>query len=335
MRVSPTRQAKFVLPVVLAVIPAAYILLPLKSPPPHAEQALAESESPGFVGFEPGGIDLGEQPWYSDVPFQVVFANRLDETLFVEQLGASCGCTVVDANDYLGVSVAPGDTLPISGILKTEGRRGPLVTDVQMSLTNGQVYTAHVHAMIVPSYQLRPTSLSFGNVDLNGEDEHVASAEFVAGTARIMGSPSVDVPWIETIVQDSGDGKTRVLVRLRTAYMACGRQVGRVWIPVSDLNHPAATLEVVAEGSMTLRPVPGHLFLRAGQSQRVRLLSSISDRNQACFPVASADNPDISARFLAEGSIDVGIVTSSTMRHGVVRIVLGDQSTRLLVTRVE
>jgi hypothetical protein len=118
------------------------------------------------VGFEPSHVDLGSQLWGQEVPFSLRFVNGRPTGLIVGSIGSSCGCAVVERERYEGVSLGPGESLVIDGVMHTETATGKRRAAVTVTDADGTVYAANIAVEVVGTWRLSEPDIQVSDIVL-------------------------------------------------------------------------------------------------------------------------------------------------------------------------
>lgn len=124
----------------------------IHSPVPLA--AFAEK----IVGFVPARIDLGTQPWASVLPLELEFVNGGDSPVVISSISTTCNCAVFDSAAMSGRSVAPGETLQVSGSLETGSHAGALARSVTLTTNDQRQFVATLFVEVTGSWAVSADS---------------------------------------------------------------------------------------------------------------------------------------------------------------------------------
>jgi len=194
------------------------------------------SSLPGYIGFEPPAIDLGELPWNTIIPFTAVFANGGNSPVLFESVTTSCGCVVI-SEDYEGATVPPSERITLEGLLDTEYRPGRVARTVTISASCQQTFELELACAVKPTYELSPDGLCFGIEDPSPQSVELASEQGVEFV-----SVAADEPWL----LPSFDGRT-LEVAVDWALLSAGEHYGAVNVYTNDRYVPAVRLPVTAQ----------------------------------------------------------------------------------------
>jgi hypothetical protein len=111
----------------------------------------AASQPTEFVGFIPSDVDLGEQPWYAEVPFEAIFANLSSAPVVLADVLSSCGCVAVDAERLHGLPLAPSGTVVVNGTVKVGATRGFHERYLTAVMDDGRAFELAVLYSTVPA----------------------------------------------------------------------------------------------------------------------------------------------------------------------------------------
>ncbi|MBU0638455.1 MAG: DUF1573 domain-containing protein [Planctomycetes bacterium] len=263
--------------------------------------------SAGYVGFHPGLIDAGKHPWYAEVPFEAVFVNDSAEPLTVATIGSSCGCIVLDRGSPTDAVVPAGQELRLAGTLDVGPVAGEHTKKIDLLLSSGAIHTVFLKFFAYQTYDVRPRYLKFDAVNLDDEtDDAIASVIFTSDTATFIEEPVTDSPWLQAGLHDRRNGETEIAVRVVKRNLPYGKNFGRVTLATDDPTRPAFTIPIHAEGVAQLRPVPSHVFLRAGEERQVRFI--LADGATARIASFSADNDALAVALVPDnGALAVSV----------------------------
>ncbi|HUU97349.1 MAG TPA: DUF1573 domain-containing protein [Phycisphaerae bacterium] len=242
---------------------------------PSADAEVPVSVPPaGYVGFDPLEIDLGQHPWYTEIPFTATFVNQGAEPISVASVNSSCGCAVLDRASYEDAVVSCGAALELTGTLTVGPIPGEHRKKISVLLSSGAIRTVFLKYVSFNTYASKPRNVQFGEVNLDDDtDDALARVIFTSDTASIVGEPVVDSPWLEVGVHDRGNGETEIAVHVAKRNLPYGKSLGRVTFTTTDRMRPSFTVLAYAQGVSRLRPVPSHVLLRVGQPGEVRFIT--------------------------------------------------------------
>jgi len=226
-----------------------------------------------FVGFEPSEfVTATDWPWYSEMPFELAFVNGREEEAVIDALRTDCGCMIIK-EAYSGLVVPPGDIVPVTGTIRTEGKEGSFRRQIDVFLTSGEMFSAFVNYTVRATFHLFPTQIDLGQVDLSETSNDPVAQSIFESDCASLGHPVTDCPWLEAVVETSQPGRSDIWVHVRKEKLVYGRYSGRVIIPTDDQHVQSAVLYVQVDAVQPIRPVPGHVFLRSREPVEVRLIS--------------------------------------------------------------
>lgn len=265
------------------------------------QPAAKEPASPSIAvhaTFEPSEIQLGRQPWFSEVPFSTNLRNRTSSPLIITNIKTTCGCTVVKEGAGQRVAIGPDGSLEIHGTLSLREQHGPVHTAIKAYTESGFEISAAVIAESVPTFRVDPPSLvEFGQIDLTaGTSGTVRNVVFRSELVRLKGAVESDSAWLEAGRRDRGNGETEIAVHVIPRNLQYGRNVGRITIPLDDPHVPSWTLAIVADGYQPLRPEPSHVFLRGSEAQEVMFVASDGSRPRLTSAVPDTDRVAVEVR---------------------------------------
>lgn len=240
------------------------------------------------ICFWPVRLDLGDVTWHSEVPFEMSFRNDGKAPVALAALKSSCGCTVIDSSQYAGRVVKPGEQIAIRGELSTGAGLGKRERTLELMLADGAVYTGLVAYHTNATYSFTPEGVKYSTLKLDEESDEgtIARVVFRSKSAKLVGAPESDMPWIEATTVDRQVGETEIVLRAQKHYMKFGSNHAQVRVTTDDPYQPVFTVYVDANGQMDLRPIPEFVMLRRGQSRQVDFMRTGS--NERC-KLASAE----------------------------------------------
>lgn len=248
------------------------------------------------TGFRPATIELGAQPWHASVPFSSRWDNHLGERAIVAAVRASCNCTDINPNAYVGRTIEAGDSLEIAARLDTGGRPGRHSAEVQLMLASGAIYVLTIDYETVATYTVLPERLRFERVRLDIEDDDsdaVQTLVFRSDTAALLGNPTSNVPWLEAAVAEGVGNEAQISVHVVKRYLPHGRNTAMLTVNTTDPYRPRFTIPVDVEGVAALRAVPGHAFLDAERRGEAIVRLVDAEGRRARIRELTADSPDI------------------------------------------
>lgn len=226
------------------------------------------------MGFSPLRTELGELPWHSTVPFELWFENPSPAPVEVAAVNSSCGCMRIDQARLIGTVVPPGGRLKIEGVLEVGPHVGKRTREVQLLLKNGPVYIGYLEYTGFATYTVSPESVDFRHVRVEREGHaEPVRVWFHSKTARIVGDPQVDVPWLQAAVQPRAVGGTWIVLNVVPEELPVGQHDALVRVLTDDPYRPQFQIPVQVTGVAPVRPVPAQVFLAPGQEQQVELRS--------------------------------------------------------------
>lgn len=113
------------------------------------------------VGLEPSDIDVGRVAQETPVRIEMRFRNGSGSPVVIDQVVASCGCTVAEVGRR---EVLPGKSVPIAVTWDLRGRRyGNHVTGVLRYRTTGRTDEVpfRLRADVLPSFTWEPERVAF------------------------------------------------------------------------------------------------------------------------------------------------------------------------------
>ncbi len=279
------------------------------------------------IGFRPAIIDLGRQPWHSTAGFMAEFVNGGPTPVTIAGLHASCGCTGINPANYVEKTVAPGESIEISGTLDIGNRLGKRTSEVELLLADGTVYFLQITYDGYPTYTFRPARLTFSGVQLDGDQAPFGTILFSSPSVDVLSVESDDT-WLRTTRRKRGSGETEIVITLSLEDLKHGKQFGKVTVLTDDPYRPRFVIPVMAEGTAALRPVPAYLLLSLGRRGRVRFVQADGTYVSAmlCEPIpdgihAEPAGDEASALMVSytgiappEDPITVHVVTDSGLR---------------------
>lgn len=227
----------------------------------------------GAAGFTRPYIELGRQPWHSSVEFTAEFVNNMEQAVKVAAVRPACDCTVVDVNEYVGRDIRSGERLLLKGRLDTGSKVGRRASEIVFLLDTGALYAGDVRFDVFATYDFSPARVVFERVNLDEEDaDAVSSVLFISESAAITAPPTVDVPWLQVATEQRSDGGTVLHLHVVKENLPFGESHAQLRIETDDRLVPFWVLPVTATGTARVRAIPERVFLRAGETKRVRLV---------------------------------------------------------------
>jgi hypothetical protein len=108
-------------------------------------QVAPEKAGGGAAAFDPAVVELGPQPWATELPITLYFGNWGSEVVTVQEVKTSCGCLVLDTPGSLeGEDLKPGEIVALQLLLQTQKAVGPHRRTVTVVLTNGETNSATI-----------------------------------------------------------------------------------------------------------------------------------------------------------------------------------------------
>jgi hypothetical protein len=251
---------------------------------------------PQATGFRPATIELGAQPWHASVPFSSRWVNHLGERAIVAAVHASCNCTDINPNAYVGRTIEAGDSLEIAARLDSGGRPGKHSAEVQLKLASGAIYVLTINYETFATYTVLPDRLRFERVRLDAVDDDsdaVQTLVFRSDTSALRGDPTSNVPWLQAAVAEVVGNEARVSVHVVKRHLPHGRNTAMLTVSTTDPYRPQFTIPVDVEGVAALRAVPGHVFLDAERRSDAVVRFVDAEGRRARIHEFTTDSPDI------------------------------------------
>lgn len=291
----------------------------------------------GACGFSPAIVDVGDQPWFVEVPITLSFQNLTSVGRKIVSVRSSCGCILLEKHRIVGQDILPNETLAIQVTLDIGEAAGQFEREVRIDLDDGQSAICMIRFKTVPTYSLSPMEVNFGKVDLSlGQlGMFVKSITFSSNTSIIVDPPISDSNWIKCskLEQNNPDGDTLIFFALDPELMPHGEQHGRVRLHVADTFRPYIDVPVKAYGTAYLKPVPGHVFASPGLLYQVELM-----RDDGCpVPIdyARASDDSVSIVF-APGDSTLRLALNASIENAVyVEVGAEGHRARVLVSSVD
>ncbi|MBU0638267.1 MAG: DUF1573 domain-containing protein [Planctomycetes bacterium] len=327
--------------VVIVAVVGAYLLGSSRregvyAPPTNESEFVSPPALESFVGFDPLEMDLGRQPWHSEIPFTATFANQTAQAVTIAAVRSPCGCMGLDRVAYTNRLVEPGTTMELDGVLEVGGRLGEQSVEIQVLLTTGAMHTAFLTYEGFATYTYSPESVSFEEVDLDDEASgQVKTVVFVSETAAIVGEPRTDARWLNAGVYEHESGQTEIALHVDKTCLPHGENVGRAFITTDDPWRPEFSLTVRATGVAALRPVPAHVFVRRGTKVSVRFVGR--DGDSAPIMRINAESDTLRLGGSPDGlTVTVSVTADGGPRTSAVWVTdAKDRKTRFLVSVID
>lgn len=237
-------------------------------------QSMAESMD-DVMAFDPPRMELGDVPWYSEIPFSFRFRNDSGRPQRVEVVRAGCGCTLL-SDTYHDRVINPGDAIEISGFINTAHQIGRFEREVEVMLAAGAIHRAIIGYNTVASWQISPHELDLGVVDVGSDEVYTSERTAVFRSERaVLLEPAVaDAAWLSAHTVPLDDSATQIVVRVDPRLLPIGENMSRVHFSVDDSTNSEAVLRVKATGVAQLMPDERHVFLQPGESGKVSFLDA-------------------------------------------------------------
>jgi|GEM_PF-5742905 len=214
----------------------------------------------------------------------------------ITRVRRSCDCTVLDQQGLEGVSIGPGESLPITGFLESGVSPGDLTRVILLEFANGQKHQATLSLRVISGYQLSADSLRFDVTD--GEMPQTKEVLLIGAETAIVAAPQAAVDWISA----RNDGKL-VSVTVDPAAVRGRRSFGTVTILTDDPQVPSAGITVEVNRFSEINFYPPRLFLLRGRTGSLRVTDAIG--NAVEISGARSAPPGLALKFEANGRLDV------------------------------
>ena len=268
---------------------------------PHDDARRAVGVSAAQIGFSPVFVDLGEQIWGQEVPFELKFVNNSEAPLTVGTLSSSCGCILFDAEALAGARVSPGESLPVSGVLHAGRKPGKLTRQVFIEDDDGIRFEAKVALDVVPTYTVSTSLVDFGPVSLQLATGPTETVLFSGDDLDFVDGPQVSCDWLSAEYETQSPGDTLMRVDLLPERLAAGVNTATIRVQTSDKAMPVQIIAVRAVGTQPLRAIPSVVALKTGERKEVAFV----DINGEAAPILSAECDDACISL----SLDDGVLT--------------------------
>ena len=215
--------------------------------------------------FNEHAIDFGPVPRGAKVRHRFVLTNRLNETITVLDVRASCGCT----SGFAGTTtIEPGKTSYIEAQMDTQAFVGIKATTLTVTLITASGATAEakfaVRSNILADIVLNPGSIDFSRVAKGGKPSLVLSIERGGSpewraTRMVSTSKALDAKLAETYRSAAGVGY-QLTVSLKPGAPA-GLMRDEIRIITNDPDSPVVPVLVTADIQGTISAAPATLAL--------------------------------------------------------------------------
>ncbi|MFQ5806824.1 MAG: DUF1573 domain-containing protein [Phycisphaerae bacterium] len=258
----------------------------------------------GYVGFEPGRVDLGDHLWGTVLPLELTFVNEGLGPVVIESVTSTCDCVVFDEETYHGQSVEPDGLLVLPMRLDTGLYPGLKHRIVKVVGASGGEYTAELFVNVHGTWSLEPDTLDFAEVLLG--DPSAPDAEqtltFVSETDELVGNPEVNVPWLRCFAAQRDTDTTEILVRVMKDELAPGVSTPNIVFRTTSSVRPDTAVYVRVNAMPALVGTPSNVFLVGGEAKRVRFADR--DARPVCLVRAEASSADIRATIVAPDQVE-------------------------------
>lgn len=298
----------------------------------HALQAIRAKETVTASGFQPSHIDLGSHLWGSEVPFSLRFMNGGPTPLVLGSVGSSCGCAVVERERYEGLTLAPGESLTIDGVMRTEAATGRCRAAVTVTDGEGTAYAANVSVEVVGTWRLSEADIQVDDIVL-GEGDAEAFSRLVVFSSNqdelLDVKPMCD--WLEVRVARRESGPVEILLRGLRERLWPGCNVANVIVCTNNAVKPEGTIYIKVWAAPALEPTPSHVSLLGTAAQR----ASFHAHDGGPVELVAADSTDgaVVARIVSEDTIEV-VNTSGAIMPEIVTVKVTDHVGRSSTVQV-
>jgi len=194
----------------------------------------------------------------------------------VADVHAECECTVVRSGAFRGARVTPGTTLTLDGHVDVGYRGGTVRKGVAVTLADGRTIAAELKWTVKRAYTASPDKLAFFVLEDEGPES--TFVDFDSQTAKPVGPPRVDSPWLSAT---RTGGRIRIAVDPQTA--PSGKTWGHVLLRTDDPHVPLLSIPVLADKLAKINVYPNRVWLPAGATRIVRITDAAG-----AFPRISA-----------------------------------------------
>ncbi len=285
---------------------------------PPASDGTAEAPA---VEIRPQQVELGEQVWGGEAPFELTLVNHKNQAVTIERIISDCDCLFA-ASHYEGTSVPTGGILALPFRLRLGEQARDLRRSIEVRLQSGERVTCWVHAKVVATYALTSGLLAFGDVPLLGDENPQRSVRFSSTTTQLLDARG-DREWVRAEVSAIAPKESEVLVTLDTQRMPAGANSANVVLTTDDPKRPQSTLQVTAKGVAALRPYPAQVIVPAGGSEVIAVF--LADGRTAELASAASDEPAVEPSVDTDGRLRIH---NAGRRSGSVRIIVTDTAGR-------
>lgn len=211
------------------------------------------------------------QPWASVLPLELEFINGGESPLTIASISTSCNCAVFDSAAMEGRSVAPDETIQVSGSLETGLHAGTLARSVTLKTTEERQFVATVFVEVTGTWAISADSVDFGDVVCGptADAPTVRSILFTPSGDDLAETPTVDVDWVEVSTAKLDSGATRIDLRVKRELLRPGIRTGQLILRTSSSIRPDCSIYLRARGKASLLATPNPVFLEPGAKQRV------------------------------------------------------------------
>jgi hypothetical protein len=177
-------------------------------------------------------------------------------------------------SDFTARVISAGEEVSIPGAINVGEHVGQKAESVSLLLTSGAVHVASLRCAVFATYTVSPESADLGSVDLDQPpDEAATVAEFVfrSDSAKLVGQPTADVPWLAPAAQANPE-YTAVFARLVPQFLPWGANTGIITGHTNDPTRPVFRLSVRVSATASVRPIPAVAVVRRGEPLKVRFV---------------------------------------------------------------
>ena len=295
-------------------------------PPPREIASIVRKSNPAFVGFQPREINLGDQLWGSRIPVDLTFVNRGPRSVAIASIDASCSCTVIKTDRYIGEAVAPDDELTIEAMFDIETNPGRKTSSIRLTGDDGQKYSATILANVLGTWSVTPGTVDLGRVVLD-DPEATASQITVYESLEdeLVGVDAGAAGWIETRLAPRGDGRTEILMRVKRERLPPGISSASIVVKTTNPIKPASVIYVRAKGVYSLVAAPAYVSLIGTESKLVVFKNE--DGTPADLREYSVEDSNLEIELLAEGKLRI-TNPSGQLKNELVTVIVTDQRGR-------
>lgn len=277
-------------------------------PATPSEGEASEGRREQSVRAVPGQMFLGDQQWFSEIPFELSLVNGRKELVSIVKCVVPCGCLSFD-EELAGTTIEPGASAIFTGTLNTGDWIGYADKELVVVLADDTEVRASVSINVVPSYTIQPHRLRIvypehGSANGRLQFQSVSDVKLLRATS--------DTEWLKAVAD--GD---EIVVTVGPG-LPHGVSSGVVYVHTTDAHRSVwpVPVAVVRAGGIDFRP--NHLFL----SPHAREGHVLVRTNLSVMSVESSTE----ALSLAFRDNTITVTKTGEFLNAVVRVQLSDGS---------